>query len=55
MYLTCYSFGGQWIATDDAIQDIMYAFTQENGHIVWKEWWYIVISRVSLQTDLYKT
>jgi len=26
MHLTCCLFGGQWIATHDAIQDIMYAF-----------------------------
>ncbi len=37
MHLTCCSFGDQQITTHDAIQNIMYAFIQENGHVVWKE------------------
>jgi len=44
-----------WIATHDAIWDVMYAFIQENGHVVWREWWYALTSRVSLWTDLYMT
>jgi len=30
-------FRGQWVATHDAIRDVMYAFAQENGHNVWRE------------------
>jgi hypothetical protein len=37
------------------IKDIMYAFVRKNGHVVWKDQWYIVMSRVSLQTNLYMT
>jgi hypothetical protein len=33
----------------------MYALTQENGHIVWKEWWYALTSGTSLQANLYMT
>jgi hypothetical protein len=35
------------------IKDVMYALTQKSGHGVWKDQWYIVMSRVSLQTNLY--
>jgi hypothetical protein len=31
----------------------MYAFTQESGHVVWREGWYAFMSKVSLQADLY--
>ncbi len=30
-------FGGQWIATHDTIQNVMYAFAQKSGHVVWKK------------------
>jgi hypothetical protein len=40
MHLTRCPFEGQWMTTHDTIQDVMYAFTQENGHDVWKKWWY---------------
>jgi hypothetical protein len=40
-------FGGQRIATHDTIQ--------ENGHNVWKERWYALTSKVSLQTNFYMT
>jgi hypothetical protein len=33
----------------------MYALIRENGHVVWKEWWYAFTSKVSLQADLYMT
>jgi hypothetical protein len=47
-------FGGQRIATHDAIKDIMYAFIQENGHVAWGEWWwYTLMSGTSLQADFY--
>jgi hypothetical protein len=44
-----------WIATHDAIRDVMYALIQKNGHVVWREWWYALTSRVSLWADLYMT
>jgi hypothetical protein len=40
-------------ATHDAIQDVIYAFTQENGHTVWRLQWYAFTSGVSLRADLY--
>jgi len=33
----------------------MNAFVKENGHIVWKKWWYAFTLRVSLQIDFYMT
>jgi hypothetical protein len=42
-------------ATHDAIRDIMYALVQENGHVVWKKWWYVFTLRVSLKDDFYMT
>jgi hypothetical protein len=33
----------------------MYAFIQKSGHVIWKEWWYALMSRVSLQANLYVT
>jgi hypothetical protein len=33
----------------------MYAFVQENEHIVWREWWYTLASKISLWIDLYMT
>jgi hypothetical protein len=32
----------------DAIKDVIYAFAQESGHTVWKEWWYVFTLGVSL-------
>jgi hypothetical protein len=55
IYLACCPFGSQWKITHDAIKDVMYAFTRENEQGVWKGWWYILMSRVSLQGDLYMT
>jgi len=55
MHLTHCPFKGQWVATYDAILDVMYAFTQENGHVEWREWWYTFTSGVSLRTNLYMT
>jgi hypothetical protein len=55
MHLACCSFGRQQIATHDAIQDIMYALVCKSGHAVWREWWYALTSRVSLQVDFYMT
>jgi sialic acid synthase SpsE len=55
MHLACCPFGGQWIATHDAMKDVMYAFVQESEHDVWREQWYTLMSRASLQVDLYIT
>jgi hypothetical protein len=52
-HLTHCMFGGQPIATHDTIRNIMYAFTQENGHNVWRKWWYTLTLRISLRTDFY--
>jgi hypothetical protein len=54
-HLTCCPFGGQQIATHDNIQDVMYAFVLENGHVVWKERWYTLTLGISLWTNLYMT
>jgi hypothetical protein len=48
-------FGGQWIATHDTIRNVMYAFIQRSGHVIWKERWYALTSRVSFQVDFYMT
>jgi hypothetical protein len=48
-------FEGQWITTHDAIKHVMYAFVQENGHVVWKERCYTFMLKVSLRTNLYMT
>jgi hypothetical protein len=37
MHLTHCPFKGQRITTHDAIQDVMYAFVQKNGHALWRE------------------
>jgi hypothetical protein len=47
-HLACYPFGGQQIATHDAIWDVMYALARKNGHNVWRERWYALTSRVLL-------
>jgi hypothetical protein len=44
---------GQQIVRHDVIKDVMYAPTQENGHVVWKKWWYAFMSKVSLRIYLY--
>jgi hypothetical protein len=54
-HLVCYSFEGQQIITHDTIQNVMYVVILDNGHVVWKEWWYTFTSRISLQVDLYMT
>jgi len=33
----------------------MYALIRESGHAIWKEQWYTLTSRVSLQTNIYMT
>jgi hypothetical protein len=33
----------------------MYALIQNNGHTVWREWWYIFMSKFSLRIDFYMT
>jgi hypothetical protein len=33
----------------------MYALARENGHAIWREWWYALMSKVSLQADFYMT
>jgi len=52
-HATSCMFGGQWITTHEAIGNILYALIWENGHNVWREWWYILMSRTSLWVDLY--
>ncbi len=54
-HLTCCLFGGQWIATHDAIWNIMYALAQKSGHVIWKEWWYALTLGLSLWADFYMT
>ncbi len=54
-HLVCCPFGGQWIATHDAIWNVMYALVQETGHTKWREWWYTLMLGVSLWTNLYMT
>jgi hypothetical protein len=49
------SFGGQQISTHDAIWDIMYAFSWNNGHNVWKEQLYTLTWKVSLRAELHIT
>jgi hypothetical protein len=41
-------FKGQQIVTHDTIRYIKYAFAQENGHIAWREQWYVFTLGVSL-------
>jgi hypothetical protein len=53
MHLTHYLWRGQWIATNDTIWDVMYAFIQKSGHIIWRKWWYTFTSKVSLQANFY--
>jgi hypothetical protein len=48
-------FGNQRIATHDAIWDVMYALVQKSGHFIWREWWYTLMSRVSLWANFYTT
>jgi len=38
-HLTPCPFGGQQIATHDAIKDVMYALARESEHNVWRELW----------------
>jgi hypothetical protein len=33
----------------------MYALTKESGHVVWKEQWYALMLKMSLQVNLYMT
>ncbi len=54
-HLVHYMFGGQRIAAHDTIWNVMYAFVWKNEHIVWKERWYTLTSKVSLWIDLYMT
>ncbi len=54
-HLTQCPFGGQQVATYDAIRNIMYPLTSKSGHVVWREQWYTLMSGVSLQVDLYMT
>jgi hypothetical protein len=55
MHLVHCPFGNQQIATHDAIQNVMYALVQKNGHVVWREQWYALTSRDPLGVDLYMT
>jgi hypothetical protein len=51
MHLARCPFGGQQIATHDAIKNIIYALVWKCGHVVWREQWYTLTSGVSLQID----
>jgi hypothetical protein len=31
----------------------MYTLVRKNGHDVWREWWYALTSKVSLQINMY--
>ncbi|KAG6545546.1 hypothetical protein Mapa_013148 [Marchantia paleacea] len=33
-------FGGQRIATHDAIRDVVFAMAREGGYLTWRERWY---------------
>ncbi len=46
-------FRGQRISTHDFIRDVMYAFIQKIGHVIWRKWWYTLMSKVSLLINLY--
>jgi hypothetical protein len=46
-------FGGQWIATHNAIKDIMYALVRESEHVVWREQWCTFTLGVSLRINVY--
>jgi hypothetical protein len=48
MHLTHLPFGGQQIATHDAIKDIMCAFVRKSGHSLWRKQWYTLTIRTSL-------
>jgi hypothetical protein len=52
-HLTCCLFRGQRITTHDAIWNIMYAPVWENGHVIWRERWYALTSKISLWVNLY--
>jgi hypothetical protein len=54
-HLVCCSFGGQRITTHDVIWDIMCAFAQKNGHVIWGQQWCSLTWRISLWTDFYMT
>ncbi len=54
-HLTCCPFGGQQIATHDAIRNVIYAFIQKSEHDVWKELWSTFMLKVSLRTNFYMT
>jgi hypothetical protein len=55
MHLAHCPFGGQHIATHDAIKDLMYAFVRKNEHFEWKERQYALTLGISLRADLYMT
>jgi len=52
-HLTDCSFESQQIITHDAIRNVIYVFTQNNGHDIWKEQWYAFTLGVSLRADFY--
>jgi hypothetical protein len=33
----------------------MYALAWEGGDVVWRDWWYVLVSGISLRIDLYMT
>jgi hypothetical protein len=49
MHLAHCPFKGEQITTHNAIQNVMYALTRKNGHAIWRERWYALTWRVSLQ------
>jgi hypothetical protein len=48
VHLVHCAFRGQQITTHDTIQNVMYALSRKNGHVVWREWWYALTWGVSL-------
>jgi hypothetical protein len=55
MHLACCMFRGQWIATHETIRDIRYVLARKNGHIVRREQWYALMSKISLSVNIYMT
>jgi hypothetical protein len=49
MHLAHCPFKGEQITTYNAIQNVMYALTRKNGHAIWREQWYALTWRISLQ------
>ncbi|KAG6556889.1 hypothetical protein Mapa_001469 [Marchantia paleacea] len=44
VHMTRCPFGGQRIATHDAIRDVVFAMAREGGYLTWRERWYALQS-----------